>query len=63
MIEQINYANLSMEQLCDMLSENETEQNEIYKIYARAAEMDENMREFKAKEKIIRIWMAAKVPR
>ncbi len=56
-------ASADMSQLCDKLAANEDEQQKIYKIYQRAAEMDENMRQLKKEEKLIRIYMQSKIYR
>lgn len=56
-------AGYGIEKLCDILQINEDKQRKIYEVYQRAAEMDEEMRELKKEEKIIRIHMNAKVGR
>lgn len=54
-------AGKDMSQLCDVLQECEAEQEKIYAVYRRAAEMDEKMRELKKNERMIRIYMNSKI--
>lgn len=56
-------ASLDMSKLCDKLHANEDDQRKIYEIYQRAAEMDEEMRQLKKDEKLIRIYMNSKIGR